>query len=355
MGRNPLRIIDLHHSADNHEKCDLQIKLRYPSGGYERFTFGKRKSGRLTRYAHPLHPFHDLIQTIEVILDHNSRSRSRTGQTRITRAHLNNTIQLLRNFWEHPDRDDPAFQHHFKPIITTVSQICAQPLDTTLPFSPTFIEHFFTQLHDRSVCEIAQLLERSGEKTTESTYGELLPPFLSTLFLQTGLARPDIFLDLGSGVGQTVMQAALETGCEALGIEREPKTDAVAHTHLAQFEARTALWGLRHGPVHLKRGDFLDAPVVDEYLRWADVVLVNNLKLDPETDEALRGKLGAGLKVGARVISTRPVEWIGRAGRKRRRGDGEEPVLFRTEELEYPPGSVSWSAQAGKYYISTKL
>lgn len=144
----------------------------------------------------------------------------------------------------------------------------------------------------------------------------------------------------------------------------------------------------------------------------ADVVLVNNLKLEPESDWELQRKLTQRLKSGAVVVSTRPLAPIGRAaGRKRKRkgkegerssasmgkgkkkkknkverggrekvlatpppspspppspelvleGDDEVLVERRGEDevwtwtqYVYPPGSVSWSDKRGLYYISVK-
>lgn len=137
----------------------------------------------------------------------------------------------------------------------------------------------------------------------------------------------------------------------------------------------------------------------------ADVVLVNNLKLEPESDWELQRKLTQRLKSGAVVVSTRPLAPIGRAaGRKRKRkgkegerlatsmgkkkkmnnkverggrekvlatpppspelvleGDDEVLVERRGEDevwtwtqYVYPPGSVSWSDKRGVYYISVK-
>lgn len=146
----------------------------------------------------------------------------------------------------------------------------------------------------------------------------------------------------------------------------------------------------------------------------ADVVLVNNLKLEPESDWELQRKLTQRLKSRAVVVSTRPLAPIGRAaGRKRKRkgkegerlatsmgkrkkknknkkverggrekvlatpppspsppppspalvleGDDEVLVERRGEDevwtwtqYVYPPGSVSWSDKRGVYYISVK-
>lgn len=112
----------------------------------------------------------------------------------------------------------------------------------------------------------------------------------------------------------------------------------------------------------LKKGDFLSSTFVRDVLGEIDVVLVNNLKLEPATDLAVQDMLGKGLKKGARVISTRPIERLRlklKGGGRKRKVDemmeGEQGVGFRVEACQYEAESVSWSSKAGKYYISTKL
>ena len=54
---------------------------------------------------------------------------------------------------------------------------------------------------------------------SSNVYGELLPPFLSMVFSNAELGPGDLFIDLGSGVGNCVLQAAVECGCTCHGVE----------------------------------------------------------------------------------------------------------------------------------------
>lgn len=308
MGKIPLPLLDLHHSADNYEPTSDQVTLKYPSGHCERFSFAKRIQKREHKYARTLKPFEDLMTTIRVI---GIQSGINTDEG------LQIKRQILQTAFKYRAR---LAASNLPPLQTIIHSVRGwqigmkiQPLDCKL--RPELVEHFFDQLHDRSIADVASLLERTGEKSKESTYGELMPQFLSSIFLETGLTASSKFLDLGSGVGQTCMQASLETQCTSFGVEREGKCHTVAMTHLVQFMTRSALWGLRHGKVHLRKGDFLTSAFVDDIIRTADVVLVNNLVLGPETDQALQERLIKLLKSGTRVVSTRPLAPIKRAAR----------------------------------------
>lgn len=366
MGSVPHPLLDLHHSADNHQPSPDEVTLTYPSGHSERFSFSRRIQKREHKYARTLRPDEDLITTIEVLCIQLGINKD-------------NELQFKRRILE------VAFKNHkdlatvnLPSLQTIIHNLCGwkrgmklQRFDCVL--RPELVEHFFDQLHDRSIADVASLLERTGEKSTDSTYGELTPQFLSAIFLETGLSKSCIYLDLGSGVGQTCMQASLETQCTSFGVEREGKCHTVAMTHLDQFKTRSVLWGLKHGDVHLRKGDFLVSTFMDELLPQADVVLVNNLVLGPETDLALTGRMIKSLKSGAQVVSTRPLTPIKRAARARKGARSRRPNVEKTtagdEELVerdgedtdwtwkqrvFAAGSVSWSHKEGLYYISIK-
>lgn len=58
-----------------------------------------------------------------------------------------------------------------------------------------------------------------SETQHNAQYGRFLPGATYTLFRVLRLKRSDIFLDVGHGIGNSCLQAAYCTGCEARGIE----------------------------------------------------------------------------------------------------------------------------------------
>ncbi|GIZ45845.1 hypothetical protein CKM354_000899500 [Cercospora kikuchii] len=410
MGRYAgLFLAKLHHSADNYDPApNNSLYLRYPSGAIERFTLSKRSHRHTHRHARPLKPIKDIIRTIQVF-------HIQAGT--LTSSEIDTMGRMIEKTFEH-FADTNNF-HPLQRLIGNLTHPAFFPSSTHLPLPPPFdlTTHFLAQLHDRIIADAAHNLSRPSTSNTESTYGELLPPFLRTLFLQTNLNETSTYLDLGSGVGQTCLQASLTTGCLSYGIERESRSAGLAALHLAQFHERATLWGLTTEQDNLKErvifklGDFLKLECVKDWLQEADVVLVNNLKLEPETDLALVKMLSGkeGVKRGTKVVSTRPFVMVGRTrgrsgswvGGKRKRGleddcevgegveaqgkrrkiakgkmnerrekmapteenEGENAFMavrcgedekWTWKEYVYEAGSVSWSNESRPYYISVR-
>lgn len=81
---------------------------------------------------------------------------------------------------------------------------------------------------------------------------------------------------MGSGVGTVVLQAALQAGCNASGIEKMAHPADIATVQLEQFAKRCRMWGVEPGEAELLTGDFTDDDRVRDRIVDADVVLCNN-------------------------------------------------------------------------------
>lgn len=81
---------------------------------------------------------------------------------------------------------------------------------------------------------------------------------------------------MGSGVGTVVLQAALQVGCNASGIEKMFHPARIATMQLEQFGKRCRMWGVEPSEAELLTGDFTDDNRVRERIVDADVVLCNN-------------------------------------------------------------------------------
>jgi len=116
-----------------------------------------------------------------------------------------------------------------------------------------------------------------------------------------GIASSDsVFVDLGSGVGNVVIQAALayaldpfvmwpmrcgvadlgcmyrRTGAESWGFEYMDHAAGLAAKQVVEAEGRFRMWGLKGGKMRTVKADFCDCPEVGQVMKRADVVLVNN-------------------------------------------------------------------------------
>lgn len=107
-----------------------------------------------------------------------------------------------------------------------------------------------------------------------------MPSLSHEIIAFTGLTQDSLFLDLGSGVGNVVVQASLQTGCKSFGIEKLPEPAKIARNMLEQFKIRCRMWGVDMGEVELEEGDMLHSRRVDELMAKADVVLVDNKVFD---------------------------------------------------------------------------
>lgn len=169
---------------------------------------------------------------------------------------------------------------------------------------------------------------RRYEAFSSEVYGELMPSFTSDIIAATGLNSSSLLMDLGSGVGNVLLQASLQTGCRSYGIELLEGPASVARQQWKQFQKRCRMWGVRTGEVELEQGDMLKSKRVTELMGAADVVLVNNKVFQQSREcpircrlrmsclrgilwsiflvnEALRAKF-LDLKEGAIVVSLKP-------------------------------------------------
>lgn len=223
-------------------------------------------------------------------------------------------------------------------------------LATKRHLSLDFVNRITTQIYGRTVSPKVESL-RAYKNGSDNVYGELLPRFCSNIFQKIKLSHEDVFIDLGSGVGNVVLQAALETGCESWGVEMMPNPCDLAEAQVQEFPGRTKLWGIACGSVNLVRGDFTELPQITPVLQRADVILVNNQAFTPKLNELLIAMF-LDLKDGAKIVSLKPfvpTDW-----RMMPRNLDSPLNLFTQKEYEYFSGNVSWTDQSGKYYIAEK-
>ncbi|CAF9908525.1 Nucleosomal histone H3-Lys79 methylase [Imshaugia aleurites] len=213
------------------------------------------------------------------------------------------------------------------------------------------LERILTQTYSRTVSPRVHTL-RHYQNGTDNVYGELLPKFISLILKQDVKMKSDqIFVDLGSGVGNCVLQAALEVGCESWGCEMMDNACDLAELQEKEFNARCRLWGLSAGDIHLERGDFLKNPAILKILQKADVVLVNNQAFTPNLNEDLTN-LFLDLKEGAKIVSLK--SFVPHGHKITSKNLSAACNRLEVVQKTYFSACVSWTETAGTYYISTK-
>lgn len=227
----------------------------------------------------------------------------------------------------------------------------AKKLDRMSRVDLRLVEHIIkNQVYARTVSPQVNLV-RHYESFSDNVYGELLPKFLSRIFRETSLKSDQVFIDLGSGVGNCVLQAALETGCESWGCEVMDNPNTLAQLQAEEFPARCRLWGIKPGAVNLIHGDFLTHESVRQVLKRADVILVNNQAFTSELNDKLK-YVFLDLKEGCQIVSLKPFR---SPAHKIKDSNVNDPVNVLTVlEKERWSSMVSWSDDPGKWYHQRK-
>jgi [histone H3]-lysine79 N-trimethyltransferase len=210
------------------------------------------------------------------------------------------------------------------------------------------VDFILDQVYDRTVAPKVELLSKY-ENGTDNVYGELLHPFVSKILIeQLRMTSGQVFVDLGSGVGNVVMQAALEVGCESWGCEMMENACNLADAQEREFRGRCLLWGLAPGNVRLERGDFRKNEAILAALKRADVVLVNNQAFTSQLNDDLV-RMFLDLKSGCKIVSLKTFVH----DHKTTSNDLGRTIL-EVEQLTYPEDYVSWTNAGGTYCISTR-
>ncbi|KAG9243324.1 histone methylation protein DOT1-domain-containing protein [Calycina marina] len=213
--------------------------------------------------------------------------------------------------------------------------------------SPDVASFIVKQVYHRVVSPQVDIIHSKVEDKN-NTYGELESFFVSRIISETKLKSDQVFIDLGSGVGNVVLQVALEVGCESWGCEMREVSCKAADQQKEEFKARCRLWGLKAGGVHLQKGDFRENDEIRQAMKKADVILVNNEVFGADLNQYLKDVF-LDCKDGCCVVSLKS---FGPSSDKR--NDNDTFSQFVIKELDYYSGDVSWKGEGGKYYVATK-
>lgn len=226
-------------------------------------------------------------------------------------------------------------------------------LETIDKIPRSFIHDFLHIVYTRSIHPQANKLKHY-KAFSNYVYGELLPNFLSDVYQQCQLKKGDTFMDLGSGVGNCVVQAALECGC-ALSFGCEIMDDASDLTILQyeELKKRCKLYGMRLNNVEFSlKKSFVDNNRVAELIPQCDVILVNNFLFDEDLNKKVE-KILQTAKVGCKIISLKSL----RSLTYQINFYNVENIFNRLKVQRYDlkEDSVSWTHSGGEYYISTVM
>ncbi|KAK2766983.1 Nucleosomal histone H3-Lys79 methylase [Arachnomyces sp. PD_36] len=322
----------------------VEMELQYPSASQK-----ERYQLVVPRDNDDFKPLDDIVQVVEMV----SQNYIPESEEDIFNNDSTGLKRKLRRALTRASQAD--FEEALSAYNKTIDRlrregIIAKHLDQMHSLNLPLVERILTQIYSRTVSPRVSSL-RQYENGSDNVYGELLPRFISEIFKETRLKSDQIFVDLGSGVGNVVMQAALEVGCQSWGCEMMQNAADLAELQKAEFKARCRLWGLSSGAVHLRRGDFLEEKSIIETLQKADVVLINNKAFTPELNDKLSNHF-LDMKEGCQIVSLKSFAPTGH--KIQSRNAHSHLNLLSVKEKNYWSDSVSWTDAGGTYYIATK-
>jgi H3 lysine-79-specific histone-lysine N-methyltransferase len=253
-----------------------------------------------------------------------------------------------RNVWDGAAFKEAVKTYNKRIVALQKDGTIAKQLDSLHSLPQDMVAFILEQVYDRTVAPKVELLAKY-ENGTDNVYGELLHPFVSSILVdRTKMTSDQVFVDLGSGVGNVVLQAALEIGCESWGCEMMENACNLAEEQQREFTARCQLWGIAPGEVHLERGDFRHNSRITAALKRADVVLVNNQAFTSQLNDNLVSMF-LDLKTGCKIVSLKSFVHDHKSA-----SNDVATSILDVESLTYPEGYVSWTGAGGTFCISTR-
>lgn len=211
------------------------------------------------------------------------------------------------------------------------------------------LHQVFLRVYSRIVSTDSRKL-RSYKAFTAEVYGELLPSFTSEVLSKVNLNSNKKFYDLGSGVGNTTFQAALEFGAAISGgCELMSHASKLTKDQEVLLLKYLSLFGIKQLKLDFALlQSFVNNKNVRDAVLKSDILVVNNYLFDANLNGEV-GRLLFGLKPGTKIISLK--NFI----RPRYKAMGDTVFDYlKVEKHEMSSFlSVSWTANKVPYYIST--
>ncbi|XP_076042508.1 DOT1 like histone lysine methyltransferase grappa [Oratosquilla oratoria] len=208
------------------------------------------------------------------------------------------------------------------------------------------LKHILTQIYNQAVVDPEKL--NQYEPFSPEVYGETSFELICQMVDQIHITEDDTFIDLGSGVGQVVLQMAASSPCRrCVGIERADTPCKYSDEMDRLYKKWMRWYGKKYGEYQLFKGDFLKREH-REFITNASIVFVNNFAFGPTVDHMLK-EIFADLKDGARIVSSKsfcPLNF-----RITDRNLSDIGTIMHVSEMTPLKGSVSWTGKPVSYYL----
>ncbi|CAM0136810.1 Nucleosomal histone H3-Lys79 methylase [Umbelopsis sp. WA50703] len=335
-------------------KETLRVELEYPKPGVaERFLLLKpvlvnpktKMPDSDQEDKDEYNPITDLLRTANAIYDY-------FLSPDLQKLLGDDTEGTMRNLMKHRNRRNGAgFIQAVNEFNAVMRQAKAENKLIGKRVRPSYelVCHILYQVYSRTVAPHAEALN-NYQAFSNHVYGEINSILIKEFIERTNITSKSVFIDMGCGIGNVVLQVAAQTACEAHGIEIMETPCKLAKLQLKEYATRMRAWQLPSGNIRIRLGDFLESVEIHDALKRADVILVNNYAFDSSQNQALC-QLFLDLKEGTQIISLKSFVPVGHKLNERTAHAPES--ILRVKKYPYYTEAVSWTHNGGTYYIST--
>ncbi|XP_050510825.1 histone-lysine N-methyltransferase, H3 lysine-79 specific-like [Diabrotica virgifera virgifera] len=236
-----------------------------------------------------------------------------------------------------------------------IDSVVALEKGTSLPSHRTakspsrgLLKHILLQTYNSSVTAPERL--NQYEPFSPEVYGETSYDLVCQMIDHIKISSDDVFIDLGSGVGQVVLQMAAATSCKlCIGIECADVPSLYAESMSKNFRTWMRWYGKKYGEYKLIKGDFL-AEEYRENISQSSIVFVNNFAFGPALDHQLKERF-ADLRDGVKIVSSK--NFCALNFRISDRNLSDIGTIMHVNEMPPLKGSVSWTGRPFSYFLHT--
>uniref|UniRef100_A0A665WGP7 Histone-lysine N-methyltransferase, H3 lysine-79 specific n=1 Tax=Echeneis naucrates TaxID=173247 RepID=A0A665WGP7_ECHNA len=217
-----------------------------------------------------------------------------------------------------------------------------QPMKLNKRPSNGLLRHILQQVYNHSVTDPEKL--NNYEPFSPEVYGETSFDLVAQIIDEMEMMEDDTFVDLGSGVGQVVLQVAAATNCKHYyGVEKADIPATYAETMDKEFKKWMKWYGKKHG-------EWGRCLANQQVICSNTIIFVNNFAFGPEVDHQLKERF-ANMKEGGKIVSSKPFAPLN--FRINSRNLSDIGTIMRVVELSPLRGSVSWTGKPVSYYLHT--
>ncbi|RUS83189.1 hypothetical protein EGW08_009046 [Elysia chlorotica] len=212
------------------------------------------------------------------------------------------------------------------------------------------LKHILQQCYNQSVKDPEKL--NQYQPFSPGVYGETSFELVEQMIKYVRFSESDYFIDLGSGVGQVVLQVSAATDCKfCYGIEKAEWPAEYAMAMEKEFSKWMKWYGKEHGKFLVKFFKY-----VNYFTSNFKAILLNVQNDDiygafmfvfPQ----LKQRFANCLKEGARIVSSK--EFCPLNFRITERNLSDIGTIMQVEELSPLCGAVSWTGKPFAYYVHT--